>query len=71
MKDDTKMILMSLGVFTIVLLIGGYIFMTMAYEIEANPDVTEIGGPPVITDIGPMFVVVLGLAFVIFSFIIR
>ena len=50
---------------TIIILIGGYILYTMNYEIENNPDVTDIGGPPVITDIGPMFVCILVIAFAI------
>ena len=56
---------MGMITLTIVILIGGYLLYTMAYEIENNPDVTDIGGPPVITDIGPMFVCILVIAFVI------
>jgi len=49
----------------IVICIGMYLYSTMAYEIDNNPDVTNIGGPPVITDIGPMFVCILVIAFAI------
>ena len=52
----------------IVCYIGCLIYYEMAVEIENNPDIKDIGGPPVITDLRSM-VVTIGVA-VIFIFIV-
>jgi len=55
-----------IAVLFVVLFIGASIYYEMATEIENNPDIKDIGGPPAITDLRLLVGVVLGLAIPIF-----
>ena len=57
-------VIMTILVIAIVCYVGGLMYYEMAVEIENNPDIDEIGGPPVITDVRLLAVAVLGAAFV-------
>ena len=50
----------------ILLVIGCMVYYEMTNEIANNPDIKEIGGPPVITNLGPMVVTIVILAILIF-----
>jgi len=49
----------------ILLYIGGSIYYDMATEIENNPDIKEMGGPPVITDLRILVALILALIWAI------
>ena len=48
----------------IVCYIGGLVFYEMAVELEKHPEIKDIGGPPVITDLRPLIVTVVVAAIV-------
>jgi len=61
---------LAIAVVGIVLFVGCMIYYEQAGQMEEWMDEhpgeeLEIGGPPVITDVGPLFVTILVLAFVI------
>jgi len=43
-----------IGIVLIVCYIGGLVYYEMAYELEQHPEIKDIGGPPVITDLKPL-----------------
>jgi len=48
-----------IAVILIVCYIGGLTYWEMVYELEQHPEIRDIGGPPVITDLRPLVVVVV------------
>lgn len=54
-----KWVTVILLVSSIVLVIGGYLFYTMKDTLENHPEITEIGGPPVITDLRLVVIVTI------------
>ena len=53
-----------IGIVLIVCYIGGLVFYEMAVELEKHPEIKDIGGPPVITDLRPLIVTVVVAAIV-------
>jgi len=50
---------LTIAVVFSMLYIGGLIYYEMAVELESNPDIKEIGGPPVIDDLRLVFIVLV------------
>ena len=42
---------LTIAVVGILFYVGALVYYEMAVELEANPDIKDIGGPPVITDL--------------------
>ena len=59
MKVKNVNIIMTLMVLVIVFIMAVYIFWDVSSELEMNPDIKEIGGPPVFTDLRLVAVVVV------------
>jgi len=67
-KNDrlfTVPMLMGLLTLIIVIVIGSYVMWTMKDEIESHPDINEVYGPPVVTDIRPVAVMIVAAAIII------
>jgi len=45
---------------SILLFIGGIVYYEMTSELLNNPDIKDIGGPPVITDLRLVTIVIVG-----------
>jgi len=50
---------LAIGVLCVLLYVGGLIYYDIIVELENNPDIDEIGGPPVITDLRLVAIVVV------------
>jgi len=50
---------LTIAVVFSMLYVGGLIYYEMAVELENNPDIKEIGGPPVIDDLRLVVVVLV------------
>ena len=48
-----------ISIISILFVVSGVVYYEMASEIEKHPDIKEIGGPPVITDLRLVTVVVV------------
>ena len=59
-----------IAVVGIVCYIGALTYYEMAYELEQHPEIKDIGGPPVITDL-KLVVVVVGTAAVICGLVLK
>ena len=55
-KIEVSLVIVLIG---ILLYIGGVVYYEMTTEIENNPEIKDIGGPPVITDLRLVVVVVV------------
>lgn len=51
-------IIMTFVIIGILLYIGGLVYYEMAIELEEHPEIKDIGGPPVITDLRLLVIVV-------------
>jgi len=50
---------LAIAVVGILLYVGGLIYYEMVIELENNPDIKDIGGPPAITDLRLVVVTVV------------
>lgn len=55
---------LTIAVIGIVCIIGGMVYYEMAYELEQHPEIRDIGGPPVITDLKPLVAMMVVAAIV-------
>ena len=59
MNMNKVSIVLLIATIGIVVYIGGLTYYEMAYELEQHPEIKDIGGPPVITDLRPLIVTVV------------
>ena len=55
-KIEIGLIISTIG---ILFIIGGIVYWEMAVELENHPEIKDIGGPPVVTDLRLVAVVVI------------
>lgn len=56
-----KVWLFHIATVVMIVLICYYLFTTMVYTIETTPDIKDIGGPPAITDLKILALLIIGL----------
>ena len=61
---------LAIAVVGILLYVGGLIYYEMVIELENNPDIKDIGGPPAITDLR-LVVVTVVIAVVMCGILLR
>ena len=61
---------LAIAIVGIVLYVGGLIYWEMVNELDNNPDIKDIGGPPVITDLR-LVVIVIAVATIFCGIVLR
>jgi len=57
-------IVLAIATIGIMLYIGGLVYYELVIELENNPDIKDIGGPPVITDLRLVTIIVVVAAII-------